>query len=279
MDKNKYNDQQIDDAIRVIREHKDALRKNEPKKETRKVPIHDGKIFKDNEIDSSVMIENARKLKEAEMAAASYPVKTELERRQEKRKLEIKKQILLEKKRQDCIKHFKKIIATILIGSTTITGAAYAATKMVPKIEDSIKISDAKDKLTDLGEENLVQCGLGTKEDGEFKIGNNSVSDYSVLDADTPMEVYIYKLAMDDTEEFNKFIRSVSYNDGTYNYESYEQFLRINGYYDQTSNKVSEYVFNNIMEGTLLTAYDKGTISSYENEFYTSDIDSQNKTR
>ena len=118
-----------------------------------------------------------------------------------------------------------------------------------------------------------------SKENGKFEIGNNSVSDYSVLDANTPMEVYIYKLAINDNEEFNKFIRSVSYSDGVYCYESYEQFLRINGYYDQTSNKISGEVFSNIMRGTLLNAYENSTLSSYENEYYTTNLDNEPKTR
>ena len=103
-----------------------------------------------------------------------------------------------------------------------------------------------------MSEDTLTEYGLGTKENGKFEIGNNSVSDYSVLDANTPMEVYIYKLAINDNEEFNKFIRSVSYSDGVYCYESYEQFL---------------------------TAYENSTLSSYENEYYTTNLDSEPKTR
>ena len=144
-----------------------------------------------------------------------------------------------------------------------------------------MKISAATDELTKLGKENLISCELGTEVDGIFKIGNNSVSDYSKLHADSPLEVYIYKLAMDNPEEFNKFIRSVSYNDGLYCYESYEQFLRINGYYDQTKNSESTEVFENMMKGAILEASENKTINSYaEEEFYTFDMGNDtNKTR
>ena len=173
---------------------------------------------------------------------------------------------------------FKRTIAGIL-AAATLTGGAYAGVKIGQKMEDNSKINKATQTLVDLSEDTLTEYGLGTKENGKFEIGNNSVSDYSVLDANTPMEVYIYKLAINDNEEFNKFIRSVSYSDGVYCYESYEQFLRINGYYDQTRNKISGEVFSNIMRGTLLNAYENSTLSSYENEYYTTNLDSEPKTR
>lgn len=282
MDKGKYNDKDIDELLKIMNESRKemaASRAEKPKKEERPMADHNGNIFSEDEIDSSVMIDDARKLKAALEVANSYPMpRTKLEREQEKRQLQKQKEQLIKKKREEKKKTFKKIIIAILTGSV-ITATAYAVSEAVPKFKDNAKISDTKDKLKDLGEDNLIMYGLGTKEDGKFRIGNNSVSDYSALEADTALEVYIYKLAIDDSEEFNKFIRSVTYDDGTYCYESYEQFLRINGFYDLTTNKISNEVFTNIMDGTLLSAYNNGTLSSYEEEFYTSDLDSSPKTR
>lgn len=280
--KNNGDLKDIDEAIELLNNQRET-RKKEPNEENKKKTTnYNGSIFSKDEMDPSELIVNSRRRNEAISAADNFPKsKTKLERLQEKRELERKKQILLEKQKKDRIKHFKRIIAGILAGSTLTTAAAYAAAKIVPKIENNMKISAATDELTKLGKENLISCELGTEVDGNFEIGNNSVSDYSKLHADSPLEVYIYRLAMDNPEEFNKFIRSVSYNDGLYCYESYEQFLRINGYYDQTKNSESTEVFENMMKGAILEASENNTISSYaEEEFYTFDMGNDtNKTR
>lgn len=280
--KNNGDLKDIDEAIELLNNQRDAIRKGSQKENENKIINYNESIFSKDEIDPSELIDNSRRRKEAKEAADNFPKsKTKLEKQQEKRELEKQRQILLAKQREARKKHFKKIIATILTGSTVIAGGAYAAAKIVPKIENNIKISSATDELTKLGKENLISCELGTEVDGIFKIGNNSVSDYSKLHADSPLEVYIYKLAMNNPEEFNKFIRSVSYNDGLYCYESYEQFLRINGYYDQTKNSESTEVFENMMKGAILEAVENNTISSYaEEEFYTFDMGNDtNKTR
>ena len=133
-----------------------------------------------------------------------------------------------------------------------------------------------------------MNYGLGIVVNGEFKINTNSVSDYAALNVNNPMEVFIYQKAIDNNEEFNKFIRSVTYTDGeaVYCYESFEQFLRINGYYELTKDdngntisSESSQVFYNMMENAILEAYKSNTLSSYEDEFYSFDLDSQNKTR
>ena len=222
--------------------------------------------------DPSDVFDKWEREKKLNSVVASYPTsESNVEFLKAKREILKKEQ---EKAKQKKKKAFKRTIAGVLAAATL-----YAGVKIGQKMEDNSKINKATQTLVDLSEDTLTEYGLGTKENGKFEIGNNSVSDYSVLDANTPMEVYIYKLAINDNEEFNKFIRSVSYSDGVYCYESYEQFLRINGYYDQTSNKISGEVFSNIMRGTLLTAYENSTLSSYENEYYTTNLDSEPKTR
>ena len=231
------------------------------------------KIFDgEHDPDPSDVFDKWEREKKLNSVVASYPTsESNVEFLKAKREILKKEQ---EKAKQKKKKAFKRTIAGVLAAATL-----YAGVKIGQKMEDNSKINKATQTLVDLSEDTLTEYGLGTKENGKFEIGNNSVSDYSVLDANTPMEVYIYKLAINDNEEFNKFIRSVSYSDGVYCYESYEQFLRINGYYDQTSNKISDEVFSNIMRGTLLTAYENSTLSSYENEYYTTNLDSEPKTR
>lgn len=256
-----------------------------PKKEV----DHHGNLFDKDEIDPSKLVENAKKMKEAEAAAMVYPKeRTKIERQQERRELERQKQIILEEDRKKKNANFKKTIAKILIFTTLAGATAYAAAKAVPKIQDKQKINQEVDDLTAKCREILMNYGLGIVVNGEFKINNNSVSDYAALNVNNPMEVFIYQKAIDNNEEFNKFIRSVTYTDGeaVYCYESFEQFLRINGYYELTKDdngntisSESSQVFYNMMENAILEAYKSNTLSSYEDEFYSFDLDSQNKTR
>lgn len=256
-----------------------------PKKEV----DHHGNLFDKDEIDPSKLVENAKKMKEAEAAAMVYPKeRTKIERQQERRELERQKQIILEEDRKKKNANFKKTIAEILIFATLAGAAAYAVTKAVPKIQDRQKINQEVDDLTAKCREILMNYGLGIVVNGEFKINTNSVSDYAALNVNNPMEVFIYQKAIDNNEEFNKFIRSVTYTDGeaVYCYESFEQFLRINGYYELTKDdngntisSESSQVFYNMMENAILEAYKSNTLSSYEDEFYSFDLDSQNKTR
>jgi len=256
-----------------------------PKKEV----DHHGNLFDKDEIDPSKLVENAKKMKEAEAAAMVYPKeRTKIERQQERRELERQKQIILEEDRKKKNANFKKTIAKILIFTTLASATAYAVTKAVPKIQDRQKINQEVDDLTAKCREILMNYGLGIVVNGEFKINTNSVSDYAALNVNNPMEVFIYQKAIDNNEEFNKFIRSVTYTDGeaVYCYESFEQFLRINGYYELTKDdngntisSESSQVFYNMMENAILEAYKSNTLSSYEDEFYSFDLDSQNKTR
>lgn len=268
------NNRFYEDFDRVNRELDQIT--NGSKKEPKTIDPNRKIFYGGNDPDPSDVFSKWEREKKLDSVVTSYPTsKSNVEFLKAKREMLKRKQ---EKAKQQKKNVFKRTIAGIL-ATVTLTGGAYAGIKIGQKMEDNSKIDKATQTLVDLSEDTLTEYGLGTKENGEFEIGNNSVSDYSVLDANTPMEVYIYKLAIGNNEEFNKFIRSVSYSDGVYCYESYEQFLRINGYYDQTSNMVSDDVFNNIMQGTLLTAYENSTLSSYENEYYTTNLDSEPKTR
>lgn len=238
--------------------------------------------FDPNDIDAFVNLTSRRQQeKKAEEAANNYagtssPIEHQQMRREIKKKLNEEKEQLLKERRKKAKKILNKIIIAIIAASTIATGV-YIGGKKDEK--------DKKDKgtkiLVDACEENLLAWGLGEKVNGEFEIGENSISDYKNLEANTPLEVYGYKLAINDYEEFSKFIQSVSYQNGMYYYTDYSQFLRINGYYNQEKNKESNEVFENMMEATILAAIENDTLNSYvENEFYTFDMNNDtNKTR
>lgn len=247
---------------------------NRPQKKER--VVNNESVFAPDEIDPADYVTKVQRLNEiyANVNARKGPV----ELAQEKRHLKKERERLKKEERRLIFR--KLAIAASL--TAAITGGAALTAKYAPRINDNRNVSKISDELTNKAKDALLAYELASLDDGEFKIGNNSVSDYSVLDADTPMEVYVYRKAINDNEEFSKFIRSVSYDDGLYNYESYEQFLRINGYYDTTTNSVSSEVFDNYMEATILEAYKNSTVSSYEDEFsYSFNLDEEesHKTR
>lgn len=232
--------------------------------------------FDPNDIDTIVNLTNKiQKEKIAEDAADNYKYGTlsPIEQQQIRRKM---KQELTAEKRKILRSKLNRIIAVIAAGTTIVAGTISAT---APRREKKDKIEKGTKILVDTCEENLLAWGLGKEVNGKFEIGENSISDYQVLEANTPIEVYGYKIAIDDYEEFSKFIQSVSYENDLYNYIDYEQFLRVNGYYKQGTTETSNAVFENMMEASILTAYENGTLNSYvENEFYTSDL-TQGKAR
>lgn len=155
----------------------------------------------------------------------------------------------------------KRFIA-LVTASAMIAGAGYG----VKKVSDKVKIKKTTASIVSMAEDSLVEHNLGTKENGTFVIGNNTVEDYSVLEADTPMEVWIYRFAIDNNEEFEKFIQSVSYDNGLYTYTDIAQFLRINGYYDEKGTP-SYVVFSNYMEAAIENAINNNTLSQYQDEY------------
>lgn len=238
---------------------------------------YNGNLFNGgNDIDPATYLNKKEKEKELNTIINNYPTpKSNIEFLQEKRKR------LKEEERKRKAKNTNKLKRTIsiLLTGATITAGAYTAAKIIPQAENTTKVNSITDELTKVAEENLITYGLGEEKEGKFQIGNNTVEDYSSLNANTPMEVFIYQKAIANVEEFEKFIQSVTYSDNLYCYTDLGQFLRINGYYDENG-KTSYNVFENYMENALLEAYKNSTLSTYEEEFYTFNIEQENhKTR
>ena len=91
---------------------------------------------------------------------------------------------------------------------------------------------------------------------GNYEIKENTITDYRRLEATSDLDVYIFKQIL-PAEEFNKFIKSVSYNNGIHYYTDMTQFLNINGYYTEGTNSPSLVVFYNMMEDIINNKADK----------------------
>lgn len=104
---------------------------------------------------------------------------------------------------------------------------------------------------------------------GRFEIKENTTESYRRLTITSDLDVYIYKLILPDAE-FDKFIKSVSYNNGLHHYTDIDQFLRINGYCIEGTNMPSLRVFNNMMEQQI-RMYSSSYAKDYEETdgFYT----------
>lgn len=265
----KKSDDFTKEVERINKELRNISNNGQEKKTTYNSNLFDG----GDDIDPSDAFKYWEKKEELERAVKKYPnSKDTIQMLQEKRaRLEREK----ERKKNKRNNRLKSVISAIA-AAATLTTSAYMAEKLISKDKDNTKITKAMETLTNLGKDELLRNQLAFMEGDEFVVKNNSVSDYSKLDADTPMEVYIYKMAIDNKEEFNKFIQSVTYENDLYCYTDFDQFLRINGYYDTKTGIISDVVFENYMEATLLDAYNNNTLSSYEEEFYTSNLEEEN---
>lgn len=261
----KKSDDFTKEVERINKELRNISNNGQEKKATYNSNLFDG----GDDIDPSDAFKYWKKKEELERAVREYPnSKDTIQKLQEKRAELIKEKERKNNKRNN---RLKSVISAIAAAATLTTGAY-----MAKKSNDYTKINRAIETLTNLGKDELLKNQLAVMEGDKVVVKNNSVSDYSKLDADTPMEVYVYEMAIDNDEEFKKFIQSVTYENDLYCYTDFDQFLRINGYYDQTTNKESSKVFENYMEATLLDAYNNNTLSSYEEEFYTSNLEEEN---
>lgn len=76
----------------------------------------------------------------------------------------------------------------------------------------------------------------------DFSVKDNSIANYRNLsvnanrnDRMSHVIIYIYRNVL-PSQEFNDFIKSVTYNDGSNYYTDFSQFLTINGYYENSEN-------------------------------------------
>ena len=125
---------------------------------------------------------------------------------------------------------------------------------ILSQIDDIQRIKTVKECTNYLKLEaqmNLIQHNLAgfDAETGEFSVKENTTSDYMQLEITDDLDVYIYDLVIPSTED-QKFINAVSINGGNSNYTSMEQFLRINGYFE--NGHPSSLVFGNFMEAEIL---------------------------
>lgn len=165
-------------------------------------------------------------------------------------------------------------VAIILCSAAMVVAlgtASYAiwGDDIAANIETRQQINKSTDILKTKAIYNLFVNGLATidTKTQEFKIGNNSVSDYGKLNVTEDLDVYIYSLVLSD-EEFSKLIKSATYSNGCCSYLNFEQFLRINGYMNTNNNTPSSTVFGNMMEAKisdmsddLLREYGNGAIT------------------
>jgi len=147
-------------------------------------------------------------------------------------------------------KIFRKKVKTILL-AVAITAVIGGATWHIYKddIKESIStIQDYNESIDILKTKamfNLLYNGLAgiDSEKGDFVVKNNSTQDYwklGVTDRNIydRIDIYIYSLIL-PSSEFREFIKTVTYHDGLWAYESVEQFLRVNGYFKEETQELS----------------------------------------
>lgn len=138
--------------------------------------------------------------------------------------------------RKDMIKRL--IIAGSIVG-TLITGLAIKVNysdDIAAYFQKQEDISEVKSKLRTKAMIELLRYDLAISDSSSYQVytvRNNTVDSYKILGISNFEDVYIYRTILPE-EEFNKFIKAVSYVDenGTHYYRDYQQFLDINGYFD-----------------------------------------------
>lgn len=169
-------------------------------------------------------------------------------------------------------KEIAKAASLVLVGFLALHGAIDIAENIYERVEyysdgkeaTSIATSEAMQKLKDYG------LAVVTNKGETVLLADN---DYSVLNASTPEEIFAYYKAIDDSEEFEKFIQDVSYQ-SDYNYTNTKQFLIVNGFVDPETNEASLKVWENVVKDHLITSYRNGEIESIfynGSDSYTSD--------
>lgn len=117
-------------------------------------------------------------------------------------------------------------------------------------------------------EEKLLEAGLATLgEDGKIIIEDNSISDYAKLNLSDPSPAVIraYDEAISNPEEFDKLIKSTSYENEAYNYIGTTQYYTVNGYYDPETGKGSRDVYITYTNNDLVEALNQDQIDNLIN--------------
>ena len=170
----------------------------------------------------------------------------------------------------------KTRIAATLLTLTAVIAVSVPLVKLTaPEREERIQIEQRVEKSTDyliakaynaLAVNDLAGINIDT---GKFEIKENTTEAYRRLMVTSNMDVYIYNLILPN-DEFDKFIKSVSYNNGLHRYTDMDQFLRINGFCIEGTNTPSLRVFYNMMEDQI-RMYSSSYAKDYEETdgFYT----------
>lgn len=161
--------------------------------------------------------------------------------------------IIIAKKRKEVAKILCAIALVGVLLPTTVT----AVDNMSDNIKMHANVERGTSILTEEAFERLFNNNLATKDKrGKYTILENTITDYRKLEATSHLDVYVFKQILPEAE-FNKFIKSVSYNNGYNYYVDFYQFLNINGYYLSGSNTPSGRVFDNMMEEVINNLSDK----------------------
>lgn len=170
----------------------------------------------------------------------------------------------------DFQKATRKIFAVVM--AVTITFATgtiiygVAGDKIKEAIVEKQEIRANRNIFEDKALTNLLNNGLAYLNDkNEIIPKENSVEDYYKLNITSKYDIYGYSLAL-PAGEFNKFIQTISYNNGMWNYTGTNNFLTYNGYFDSKDNIAKIDVFQNMMEEKILELPDE-TIERYSEEY------------
>ena len=138
----------------------------------------------------------------------------------------------MDKKISDKVINVLKWGAAITLGIAVTLGSMTITENISRNAAVTQEMNQAKNYLKETLASNLIQNNLASIDVNTKKliVNNNTVEDYKKLDVKKDLDVYIYREIL-PTQEFNKLINSMTYDNGTKNYSSFYEYLQINDYY------------------------------------------------
>jgi len=187
--------------------------------------------------------------RDKEATAAVWMIDRALERSIKEEDWKIQQEKVSKERDAEYHKKMKATIIAVLIGATLVAPFAFKGGKAIidrfnhwkdVEIAVAVQSDEIEDTLKEYGlayedGEKRQQFENGNLEATVFTVRDNSVHDYKILNVKDYIDVYLYKNIL-PPEEFDDFIRSVSYvdtNGMVCCYLNFEQFLRINGFPDE----------------------------------------------
>lgn len=214
--------------------------------------------------DAKRATEQFEKTNMPEYKSLEWMIKKRAEAKEAERK-SIKAAAIKKKKKRKRNKLLTKGFAIGALATLITIGGVKLTKEVADRIEYRASVKEAIGIAKNAAEDKLIEAGLATlNDDGNFTLGDNSISDYARLNLSdiSPAVIRAYDEAINNPEDFEDFIKSVGYENDSYNFTSTEQYYTVNGYYEPGTTNGSRDVYITYTNNDLVDALNQEQIDS-----------------